>query len=182
MLWSVPAGLFVSEKMTSLDVFDIYFAIVNDLCQYLLLISIYLSQINDIYFCGVLKFAPGKGYLIYTTVHVYMYTQMEMERALISSPMSNSTGFSFALKLRVHSFQMGSPTCNVTRAQVGPMRKGGRDTDAQRANTGLGPQTRSGAIGDWPHQMATQPQKAAGPIRRGPFPANRSKHSPTGFS
>jgi hypothetical protein len=52
MLWSVPQGLFFSDKMTSLDILDMYFVKFDDFRQYLVLISFYLFQINEIYFWG----------------------------------------------------------------------------------------------------------------------------------
>ena len=52
MLWSVPAADFFSEKMTSLEIFDMYFLKFDDFSQHLGLISIYLSKINEIYFWG----------------------------------------------------------------------------------------------------------------------------------
>ena len=53
MLWSVPQGLFCSEKMMSLDLLDLHFVffyIVFD--QYLVQIGFHLSQINEIWICG----------------------------------------------------------------------------------------------------------------------------------
>jgi hypothetical protein len=47
-----PAGFLFSEKMTSLDILDMYFDNFDDFSQHLVLINIYLSQINEIYFRG----------------------------------------------------------------------------------------------------------------------------------
>ena len=39
-------------KMTSLEIIDIYFVKFDDVNQYVVLISLYLSQTNEIYFWG----------------------------------------------------------------------------------------------------------------------------------
>ena len=62
MLWSVPKGALLPEKMTSLEIVDMYFFKFADFSQHLVLISLYLSQLNEIYiyiyiyvFLGLLK-------------------------------------------------------------------------------------------------------------------------------
>jgi hypothetical protein len=67
-----PQVFLFAGKMTSLDFPDTSFVDFNYLCQYLLLVSLYLSQVNDIYFWGA-KLSSPEGLPEASTVFIDLY-------------------------------------------------------------------------------------------------------------
>ena len=52
MLWSVLQVFVVSDKMMSLNLLDMHFVFAYDVSQYLVTMSLQLSQINEMSFFG----------------------------------------------------------------------------------------------------------------------------------